>query len=124
MSIELHKELIQYLPKMNLEEIASFILNMNKNKIIDILKNNNKNIPLKYDGDLKKLKTIIESFSFLNGYWKKGNNNLFKQLLLSTGGNINFYYNGTILIQGNPKLKPKIEKHLRIALNSYNNNCE
>jgi hypothetical protein len=93
------EELVVSLSKMSLEEIAEAILQGKFDTVKSI-----SNIPqtkqekIKFFGDIEKLKPIMTKN--LKGVWTEASNGLFKQFRLKKGGNVNFYENGTVLIQG------------------------
>ena len=120
MKTELKNDLTTTLSKMSLEEVSEFIINLNieeaKKLITDRLNKDTKN--LKFHGNLKILKTLIENTDLKNGTWRISDNNLFTQLLL-IGNNINFYKTGTILIQGDSRNINNIKNELNKALELY-----
>lgn len=119
MSNELLQNLINELSKMSLEEIALFLLRVNQpeaEKLISKISIEKKDT--KFFGDLNLLKPFLTKKG-LTGSWRKSNDGLFNQIIFKFGGNINFYKNGTILIQGSSNIKPILKYKLENALKKY-----
>ena len=119
MQNNLHHDLVQKLLTMSLSEIATLIIDINAEKAERFLQNEIEKNPLKFYDDIEKLKPFLEKVS-LKGSWRRADNDLFTQVLLKTGGNINFYDKGTILIQGPKEVRSFVEGRLEIALKLFN----
>ncbi len=121
-------ELILKLSKMTLDEIADYILSLQIVKENNITDKSNETEPkeLKFFGNYIELKEMIESKYNIRCYEYIPDNRMFYQLKLMEG-NVNFYDNGTVLIQGKDKIKEKIKQKLYIILKDYDklhNNSE
>jgi len=118
MSESLLQNLITELSKMSLEEIALLLLRVNQPEAEKLIpKQEPKDI--KFYKDIDQLKPYLERQN-LKGKWRISNDGLFSQIIFKFGGNINFYKNGTVLIQGSPKIKPIIKSKLEKAIEIFN----